>query len=97
MSTAAVKDLAKEGNLDIDNFGPDSEYDPEEVFDQPEVGVMRTYGPTRAARRYLPSRSQTAVVWTRRSWASSLPVGAGMFRVVVTAREPSAVAAANWV
>jgi hypothetical protein len=45
MSTAAIADLAKEGNLDIDNFGPDSEYAPKEVFDQPEVGVMRTYGP----------------------------------------------------
>jgi hypothetical protein len=45
MSTAAIEDLAKEGNLDIDNFGPDSEYDPEEVFSQPEVGVIRTYGP----------------------------------------------------
>jgi len=46
MSAAAVEDLAKEGNLDIDNFGPgNSEYDPEEVFNQPELGVMRTYGP----------------------------------------------------
>jgi hypothetical protein len=46
MSKAAVEDLAKEGNLDIDNFGPgNSEYDPEEVFNQPELGVLRTYGP----------------------------------------------------
>ena len=46
MSTAAVENLAKEGNLDIDNFGPgNSDYDPEEVFNQPELGVMRTYGP----------------------------------------------------
>jgi hypothetical protein len=46
MSTAAVENLAKEGNLDIDNFGPgDSDYAPEEVFTQPELGVMRTYGP----------------------------------------------------
>ena len=46
MSTAAAEDLAKEGNLDIDNFGPgNSDYDPEEVFNQPELGVMRTYGP----------------------------------------------------
>ncbi len=46
MSTAAVEDLAKEGNLDIDNFGPgNGAYDPEEVFTQPELGVMRTYGP----------------------------------------------------
>lgn len=44
MRTAAVEDLAKEGNLDIDNFGAgDSDYDPEEVFGQPELGVMRTY------------------------------------------------------
>jgi hypothetical protein len=46
MGTGGVEDLAKEGNLDIDNFGAgDSDYEPEEVFDQPEVGVLRTYGP----------------------------------------------------
>ena len=45
---------------------------------------------------YLPSSAQTAVVWRRRSWARSLPLGAGMLRVVVSARLPSAVAAASW-
>jgi Domain of unknown function (DUF4352) len=34
----------KVGDIDIANFGPGSaEYEPEEVFDQPEIGVMRTY------------------------------------------------------
>lgn len=46
---------------------------------------------------YLPNRSQTASVCTWRSWASSLPFGAGMFSDIVTAALPSAVAAANWV
>jgi hypothetical protein len=46
MSTAAVKGLTKVGNLDIDNFGAgEGDYEPEAVFNQPELGVMRTYGP----------------------------------------------------
>ncbi|HWH20893.1 MAG TPA: hypothetical protein VN671_10195 [Solirubrobacterales bacterium] len=44
LGKAGVEMLHKEGNLDIDNFGTgDGEYAPEEVFDQPELGVMRTY------------------------------------------------------
>lgn len=46
MTAAGVENLRKEGNLDIDNFGAggaDGDYAPEEVFDQPELGVMRTY------------------------------------------------------
>jgi anti-sigma regulatory factor (Ser/Thr protein kinase) len=41
------------------------------------------------------SSAHTAVVWTARNRASSAPVGAAMLRLVVTARRPSAVAAAN--
>jgi hypothetical protein len=44
METKAVDFLRKEGNLDVDNFGAgNGDYTPEEVFDQPELGVMRTY------------------------------------------------------
>jgi Domain of unknown function (DUF4352) len=46
MSAKAAEGLAKVGDLEIDNFGTgDGDYDPEEVFEQAEVGVMRTYGP----------------------------------------------------
>jgi hypothetical protein len=48
MGPKGVEFLHEEGNLDIDNFGTgpaDGDYAPEEVFDQPELGVMRTYGP----------------------------------------------------
>lgn len=46
MGTGGIEDLAKDGDLYIDNFGAgDGDYEPEEVFDQPEVGVLRTYGP----------------------------------------------------
>jgi hypothetical protein len=43
-----------------------------------------------------PSTAHTAVVWTARSLASRRPLGAGMLSDVVTARVPSAEAAANW-
>jgi hypothetical protein len=44
MDAKAVDFLRKEGNLDIDNFGVgNGDYTPEEVFDQPELGVIRTY------------------------------------------------------
>jgi hypothetical protein len=48
MGPKGVEFLREEGNLDIDNFGTglaDGDYAPEEVFDQPELGVVRTYGP----------------------------------------------------
>jgi hypothetical protein len=46
MGVKGVEFLHQEGNLDIDNFGAgpaDGDYAPEEVFTQPELGVMRTY------------------------------------------------------
>ncbi len=62
-------------------------------FIEADLAPGQLVGPADA---HLPSSAHTAVAWTPRSWASSSPMGAGMFSDVVTARLPSAVAAANW-
>jgi hypothetical protein len=44
VAQGAPKVIAEHGNLDIGNFGSGSdEYEPEGLFDEPEVGVIRTY------------------------------------------------------
>jgi hypothetical protein len=44
VAKGAPKAIAKEGNLCIGNFGFDNgEYEPEALFEQPEMGVIRTY------------------------------------------------------
>ena len=54
------------------------------------------YGRRRSWCPGYRSRAQTAVVWTRRKRVRRRPVGAGISSVVVIARRPLAVAAANW-
>lgn len=40
----APRAIAEDGNLDIGNFGYGSaEYEPEGIFEEPELGVIRTY------------------------------------------------------
>jgi hypothetical protein len=44
VSDAGIQVLARDGNLDIGNFGATSaDYEPEGLFEEPELGVIRTY------------------------------------------------------
>jgi hypothetical protein len=44
ISDAGLEALARDGNLDIGNFGATSaDYEPERLFEEPELGVIRTY------------------------------------------------------
>jgi hypothetical protein len=45
VAKGAPKAVAEKGNLDIGNFGSGGgDYEPEGLFEEPEVGVIRTYG-----------------------------------------------------
>ncbi len=44
VSDAGLERLARDGNLDIGNFSSAGhDYEPEELFEEPELGIIRTY------------------------------------------------------
>jgi len=44
VATGASEVIAREGNLDIGNFGVGGgDYEPEQLFSEPEIGVIRAY------------------------------------------------------